>query len=50
MQNEKSVPPIDFKYVCIIIKGTLKKIKIKFTTGGRPSYREKTMRTERKLT
>ena len=41
---------MEITYVCIIIKGTLKKIKIKFIPGGRPSYRAKTMRSERKLT
>ena len=30
MQNEKSGPPMDFTYVCIIIGGTIKKIEIKF--------------------
>ena len=41
---------MDITYVCIIIRGTIKQIKIKFIYGGRPSYRAKTMRTERKLT
>ena len=31
-------------YVCVIIKGTTKKGKIKFTYGGRPTYRAKTVR------
>ena len=44
MQNEKSGPPMDFTYVCIIIGGTIKKIKIKFNQGGEPSYRGKTVR------
>ena len=30
IENEKSVPPVDITYVCIIIRGTTKKIKIKF--------------------
>ena len=30
MQNEKSGPPMDFTYVCIIIGGIMKKIKFKF--------------------
>ena len=30
MLKEKSVPPMDITYVCIVIRGTLKKIKIKF--------------------
>ena len=30
MQNEKNGPPMDFKYVFIIIGGTTKKFKIKF--------------------
>ena len=34
---------MDITYVCIIIEGTLKKIKIKFIQGGGPSYRAKTM-------
>ena len=34
---------MDIIYVCIIIGGTLEKIKIKFTQGGGPSYRAKSM-------
>ena len=30
MQKEKSVQPMDITHVCIIIRGTIKKIKIKF--------------------
>ena len=41
---------MDVTYVCIIIRGTIKKIRTKFIEGGRPSNRAKTMRTERKLT
>ena len=32
---------MDIRYVCIIIRGTIKKIKIKFIYGGEPSYRAK---------
>ena len=35
---------MDFKYVCIIIGGTIKNIKIKFIYDGGPSYRAKTVR------
>ena len=35
---------MDIIYVCIIIGGTLKKIKIKILYGGGPSYRAKTVR------
>ena len=35
---------MDFKYVCIIIRGTIKKIIIKFIYGGGPTYRAKTVR------
>ena len=41
---------MDITYVCIIVGGTIKQIKIKFIEGRRPSYKAKTMRTERKLT
>ena len=34
---------MDITYVCIIIRGTIKKIKIKFIKGGGPSYRAKTV-------
>ena len=44
MWNDKSVPPLDFTYVCIIIGGTIKNIKIKFIYGGGPSYTAKTVR------
>ena len=35
---------MDIIYVCNIIEGTKKKIKIKFIQGGRPSYTAKTVR------
>ena len=35
---------MDITYACIIIRGTIKKIKIKFIQGGEPSYRARTMR------
>ena len=41
---------MDITYVCIIIRGTISKIKIKFMWGGRPSHRAETMNTERKVT
>ena len=41
---------MDVTYVCVIIGGIIRKIKIVFVYGGEPSYREKTMSTERKLT
>ena len=28
--NEQSVPPMDITYVCIILEGNIKKIKIEF--------------------
>ena len=34
---------MDFTYVYIIIGGVIKKIKIEFIYGGRPSYRTKTI-------
>ena len=43
MQNEKSVPPMDFTCVSIIIGGTIKKIKIKFIQGGGPDGTEQKM-------
>ena len=36
-------------YVCIIIRGTIKKIKIKFIQGGRPPQRIKTVRELTKI-
>ena len=41
---------MDVTYVCVIIGGTIRKIKIEFIFGGGPAYKAKTMRTERKLT
>ena len=41
---------MDITYVCIIIRGAIKKIKIKFIQGGQPSHKAKTMRNEQKLT
>ena len=35
---------MDFTYVCIIIGGIIKEIKIEFIQGGSPSYRAKTVR------
>ena len=35
---------MDFKYVCIIIRGNIKKIIIKFILGGGPTYRAKNVR------
>ena len=35
---------MDFTCVCIIIGGTIKKIKIKFISDGGPSYRAKNVR------
>ena len=35
---------MDVTYVCIIIRGTIKKIKIKFIYDRGPSYRAKTVR------
>ena len=35
---------MDITYVCIILKGTIKKIKIEFIQGGEPSYSPKTAR------
>ena len=43
-EKQKIVPPMDITYVCIIIRRTIKKTKIKFVQGGEPSYRAKTMR------
>ena len=37
-------------YVCVIIGGIMRKIKIVFIFRGGPAYKAKTMRTERKLT
>ena len=34
---------MDFTYVCIIIRGTLKEIKIKFIYGGWPHRTEQKM-------
>ena len=42
-KKEKRVPPMDITYVCIIIGGITKKIKIIFIQGGRPLYRAKTV-------
>ena len=41
---------MEIKYVCVIIRSIIRKIKPVFIYGGEPSYREKTMRTERKVT
>ena len=49
MQNEKSGPPIDFTYVCFIIRGTIKIIKIKFMQGARPTHRAKNVRDWTKI-
>ena len=35
---------MDITYVCIVIRGTIEKIKSDFTEGGEPSYRAKTVR------
>ena len=35
---------MDIRYVCIIVRGTIKKIKILFMQGRGPSYRAKTVR------
>ena len=35
---------MDFTYVCFIIRGTIKKIKIKFIYDGGPSSGAKTVR------
>ena len=40
---------MDFTYVCIIIGGIIKEIKIEFVWGGRPSYRAKTARDRKKI-
>ena len=34
---------MDMTYVLVINQGTIKKIKIKFIQGGRPSYKAKTV-------
>ena len=34
---------MDLIYICIIIRVTIKKSKIKFIQGGGPTYRAKTM-------
>ena len=39
---------MDLTYVCIVIGGTTKKIKIKFIYDGGPSYRAKTVRNRNK--
>ena len=44
MQNEKSGPPMDFTYVCFIIRGAIKKIIIKLIKGGGPLQRAETVR------
>ena len=49
MFNEKSVPPTDITYICIISRGTIKKIKSKFIQGGEPSCRAKTVRARTKI-
>ena len=41
---------MNLTYVCIIIGGTIKKIKIQIIFGGGLSYRAKPQGTERKLT
>ena len=41
---------MDNTYVCAIIRGIIRKIKILFIVGGGPAYKAKTMKTERKLT
>ena len=40
---------MDFTYVCIKIRGTIKKIKNKFISGGLPSYKAKTARDQTKI-
>ena len=35
---------MDISYVCIIMWGTIKKLKTKYIYGGEPSYRAKTVR------
>ena len=40
---------MDFTYVCIIIGGIIKEIKIEFIQCGSPSYRAKTVRDRTKI-
>ena len=40
---------MDITYACIIIRDTIKKIKIKFIQGAEPSYRAKTARELTKI-
>ena len=40
---------MDFTYICFIIRGTIKKIKIKFMYGARPSHRAKNVRDWTKI-
>ena len=40
---------MDITYVCIIIRGTIKKIKFKCIEGRGPSYSAKTPRQQSKI-
>ena len=41
---------MEYTYVCVIIGSIKRKIEPVFIYGGGPSYRQKSMRTERKVT
>ena len=47
--NRKNVLCFDIIYVCIIIRGTIKKIKIEFIKRVGPSHRAKTVRDLMKI-